>query len=187
VPAYAGGWDAAVKEVEQFVSRAAAVDLCGLSLGGLAALQTTAARPDVVRRLVVCAAFERLPRGLRRRVRAIGAVARFMPRQFLHGQLVAELPEPHRSLAAREIAGLEPRRLGRLMREAANASVEPALVVVPTLVLCGERDDANLPLGRSLAQALPNAEFEVVPRAGHVANLDEPAAFTSLVREFLAG
>jgi pimeloyl-ACP methyl ester carboxylesterase len=176
-----------VKEVEQLVSRATPVDLCGLSLGGLAALRAAAARPDAVRRLVVCAAFERLPRGLRLRVRAIGALAACMPRQFLHRQLVAELREPHRSLAAREIAGLGSRRLGRLMREAADASVEPALVIVPTLVLCGERDDANLPLGRSLARALPNAEFEVVPRAGHVANLDEPAAFTSLVREFLAG
>jgi pimeloyl-ACP methyl ester carboxylesterase len=33
---------------------------------------------------------------------------------------------------------------------------------------------------------LPDARFEVVPNAGHVANLDNPEAFNRLLREFLA-
>ena len=35
----------------------------------------------------------------------------------------------------------------------------------------------NLKLSRELAETLPDARFEVVPAAGHVANLDNPAAF----------
>ena len=69
---------------------------------------------------------------------------------------------------------------------AGEAGVDPALVLAPTLVLCGERDKANLPLTRSLADALPNATLELVPDAGHVANLDNPAAFTTLVADFLS-
>ncbi len=56
---------------------------------------------------------------------------------------------------------------------------------MPTLVLCGERDRINLKLSRRLAEGLPDARFEVVPGAGHVANLDNPEAFNTLLREFL--
>jgi 3-oxoadipate enol-lactonase len=55
----------------------------------------------------------------------------------------------------------------------------------PTLVLCGERDRLNLPLSRALARAIPQARFEVVPDAGHVANVDNPDAFNLLLAEFL--
>ncbi len=52
---------------------------------------------------------------------------------------------------------------------------------MPAVVACGERDRANLPLARALAQKLPNARLELIPGAGHVANLDNPDAFTGLM------
>ena len=187
MPAYARGFETAVEEVRRFAAESEPVDLCGLSLGALVGLQVAAARTATVHRLVVCAGFEQLPPGLRRRVGLIATVARFMPRRALHRQLAGDLPEEHRALAREEIAELEPRGLSRLMRGAARARIDPALVIVSTLVLCGEHDTANLPLSRSLAEALPNGSFEVVPGAGHVANLDAPDAFTALVGDFLAG
>jgi 3-oxoadipate enol-lactonase len=56
---------------------------------------------------------------------------------------------------------------------------------MPVLVLVGENDWANGRLSRKLADQLPNAELEVVPGAGHVANLDAPDAFTEALRRFL--
>jgi len=73
------------------------------------------------------------------------------------------------------------------MREAAGAQVDPRRILAPTLVLCGDRDTANLPLARALAEALPDATLRVVEKAGHVANLDNPARFTALLTEFLDG
>jgi 3-oxoadipate enol-lactonase len=181
VPAYRRGFEAAVEEVGRLASAHRPVVLCGLSLGGLVALRVAAERADENDVVVVCAAFERLPPGLRRRVRGLAAVTRFMPKGFLHRQLVAELPEPHRARALEEIAPLRPRELSRLMWEAAGFEVEPGPLVARTLVLCGERDEANLPLARPLAQAAPNATLALVPDAGHVANLDNPAAFTALL------
>lgn len=186
VPAYRRGWHAAVEETSALVAARAPVDVCGLSLGALLALTVAASRPQDVHRLVVCAGFAELPRGLRARVRAIALAARVVPRGLLHAQLVADLPEPHRSRALAEIGSLRPREISRLMREAAGVRIEPARVVAPTLVLCGERDRANAPLARELADALPTATLKKVPGAGHVANLDEPAAFTALLVEFLA-
>jgi pimeloyl-ACP methyl ester carboxylesterase len=70
------------------------------------------------------------------------------------------------------------------MRDGASFSLGQ-LPPMPTRVLCGERDRLNLRLSRRLAEALPQARFEIVPDAGHVANLDNPEAFNRLLREFL--
>jgi 3-oxoadipate enol-lactonase len=43
----------------------------------------------------------------------------------------------------------------------------------------------NLSLSRSLAERLPNARFETIPNAGHIANLDNPQAFNPAVNAFL--
>jgi 3-oxoadipate enol-lactonase len=67
------------------------------------------------------------------------------------------------------------------MWQAADSVVDPSRITAPTVVACGERDSANLPLSRALAERLPNARLELVPGAGHVANLDNPEAFSLLL------
>jgi 3-oxoadipate enol-lactonase len=57
---------------------------------------------------------------------------------------------------------------------------------VPTLVVCGERDRHNVPLSHDLAELLPRAELRLVADAGHVVNLEQPEAFSALLREFLS-
>jgi 3-oxoadipate enol-lactonase len=181
VPAYRRGLEAAVEEVARLASAHRPVELCGLSLGGLVALRVAAERLEEDDRLVVCAAFHRLPTGIRRRVRGLAAVTRFVPKGFLHRQLAADIPEPYRARALEEIAPFRPRELSRLMWEAAGAELDPSRIVARTLVLCGERDEANLPLARDLAQGVPNGTFALVPDAAHLANLDNPAAFSALL------
>ena len=177
VPAYRRGFGAAVDEVTGLVP--AGADVCGLSLGGLVALRV--AQRVALGRLIVCAGFDRLPGGLRWRTRALAVAARVMPRGFLQRQLVAELNEPHRARASEEIAALRPAELARLMWQAAGSVVDPERIAIPVIVACGERDRANLPLSRALAEKLPNSRLEIVPGAGHVANLDNPEAFSALL------
>ena len=186
VGAYASGWEAAVEEVRRLTNQHREVDLCGLSLGGLIALQIAAERSEAGERLIVCAAFRGLPPGLRRRVRAMATLTRLMPRGLLHRQFVAEIPQPYRNRALAEIAPLGPGKLARLMRQAASARIDTKSIAARALVLCGDRDEANLKLARDLASELPGSTFALVPEAGHVANLDNAEAFTGLVAEFLA-
>ena len=181
VPAYRRGLEPAVEEVLRIASSYRPVTLCGLSLGAIVALRVAAERFEAQDRLVVCAGFDKLPPGIRRRIRGLAAISRFMPQGFLHRQLVSELPEPHKSRALAEIAPLRPRELSRLMWDAAGFEIDRGLIVARTLILCGERDEANLPLSRALARDAPNSTFALVPDAGHVANLDNPAGFSSLL------
>ncbi|WP_193165448.1 alpha/beta fold hydrolase [Microbulbifer hainanensis] len=56
----------------------------------------------------------------------------------------------------------------------------------PALVLVGE-EDASLPppCSEALAQRLPNATLEIIPQAGHLSTLEQPAAVTQSMLEFL--
>lgn len=68
---------------------------------------------------------------------------------------------------------------------AANGRL-PALSM-PVLVLNGEHDSAQrLAVGAALAAAWPTATRRLVRRAGHLACLDEPRIYASLVDEFVA-
>jgi len=161
-------------------------DLCGLSLGALVGLRYAAEHPGRTRRLVVCAGFERLPWHLQAVQRTIAVATCLLPSARVRKGLVSGVPEPHRRAALEETAHLGRADLSRIMRDGASFSL-PRLPAVPVLVLCGERDRVNLALSRRLAEALPDARFESVPGAGHVANLDNPEAFTLLLRDFLDG
>ncbi len=58
---------------------------------------------------------------------------------------------------------------------------------VPTLVLVGEEDVLTPPdESRAMAAAIPGARLEVIPRAGHLANLESPDAVNAALRAFLS-
>ena len=56
----------------------------------------------------------------------------------------------------------------------------------PTLVIAAE-EDSFVPLveAESFAQEIPGAEFYVIKQAGHLANLEAPARFQTLLKNFL--
>ena len=59
---------------------------------------------------------------------------------------------------------------------------------LPALVAVGEVDKISPPDEmRGIAAALPAARFVLIPQAGHMAPLENPAAFNAALREFLNG
>jgi 3-oxoadipate enol-lactonase len=62
-----------------------------------------------------------------------------------------------------------------------------AKIPVPTLVIAGERD-ANAPAAmmEKMAAKIPDAEYVCLQDVGHLANLENPAAFNETLRLFLA-
>jgi 3-oxoadipate enol-lactonase len=164
------------------------VDVCGLSLGAVTALRLAAAEPGRVRRLVVTAAFARLPRRLAALQLALAAAAALVPPGRLVRGLTREVPEPYRAEGVRALAAIRSGDVARALARAARLDLRADVrrVGCPALVLCGDRDRINIGLSQALAGLLPNARFALVPRAGHVANLDNAAAFNALLLSFLA-
>jgi len=56
----------------------------------------------------------------------------------------------------------------------------------PTLVLCGEQDYMCTKSSRLLAQTIPGAMLKVIKNSGHMSPLEQPAAFTAALLEFLS-
>ncbi len=67
-----------------------------------------------------------------------------------------------------------------------GTGVIPA-IDVPTLVIAGG-DDRTMPVPvvEAMARQIPGARFEVIPGVGHLANLEDPAAFNRVLKDFLA-
>ena len=57
---------------------------------------------------------------------------------------------------------------------------------VPTLVVVGDEDDHCLQPGIFLKKTIPACGLSVFPKTGHTLNLEEPAAFNTLLAEFIA-
>jgi 3-oxoadipate enol-lactonase len=63
----------------------------------------------------------------------------------------------------------------------------PGKVIVPTLVVVGADDRLTPPaMAKSIADAIPGARLAVIPAAGHLSNIEQPAVFNEIVLRFLA-
>lgn len=58
-------------------------------------------------------------------------------------------------------------------------------IEVPTLLVWGEQDRRSpLHVAEQFRAAIPGAQLAVIPDAGHVCNMERPAAFNAYVRDF---
>jgi pimeloyl-ACP methyl ester carboxylesterase len=71
----------------------------------------------------------------------------------------------------------------------ARADSTPLLptIDVPTLIICGEEDVLTPPKeSRAMHAAIPGSRLEIIPGAGHVSNIERPAAVNQVLAEFVA-
>jgi pimeloyl-ACP methyl ester carboxylesterase len=62
-----------------------------------------------------------------------------------------------------------------------------ATIDVPTLVVCGDEDALTPPKDAAkLADSIRGSRLEVLQGAGHLSNVERPAAFNTVLSEFLA-
>jgi 3-oxoadipate enol-lactonase len=78
-------------------------------------------------------------------------------------------------------------RLGAAAVWLADQRDRVAAIDVPALILVGEEDRIT-PIGLSeeLQALIPESELEVIDKAGHLANLEQPQAFNSAIESFLS-
>lgn len=60
-------------------------------------------------------------------------------------------------------------------------------VKIPTLIVCGEHDEATPATGQRYAKRLPNGQFEMIRGASHVIWEEQPARLRKAINRFLAG
>jgi 3-oxoadipate enol-lactonase len=55
----------------------------------------------------------------------------------------------------------------------------------PVLYMCGEKDGHNAAAMKVMQDELPGSQYIVLPGAGHISNMDQPAMFSAALRNFL--
>ena len=138
--------------------------LCGLSLGGMLALDYALRHGDRVAAMVLLGARDRTPRLL-------------MDIQDLLFRCM-----PDKAFAS---TGMKKEQVRDLTRSMKNLDFTDRLSTIhcPVTVACGEKDYPNLAAARRLAKRLPNAQLYIVPHAGHELNTDAPDTVVQVVRE----
>ena len=84
-------------------------------------------------------------------------------------------------------AAVRPDSLRNLLLVMAEADQRDLLpnIAVPTLLIWGELDVRSpLTVAQELEHAIPEAQLVVIPRCGHVSNLERPWPFNDAVRAF---
>jgi len=89
---------------------------------------------------------------------------------------------------ARSVGGVAGAAQVRALSMRADITARLRELKMPVVVLWGEQD-ALVPVvvGRNLADALPNAEFHLLPGCGHLPTLEKPVESTAIFRTFLQG
>ena len=170
----------------------------GLSMGAATALRFALASPDRVRALVLAAfpAGASAARGIASQATAFAdAIERdgldAAGERFAWGPTSGLDPGAARLIRQGFLEhpphGLIHTLRGVLARQPTVEELAPRLegLHIPTLLIVGDRDRASLEPTRALAAALPSARLIVVPDAGHVVNLAQPAAFNAALTSFL--
>jgi 3-oxoadipate enol-lactonase len=175
------------------------VILCGLSMGGYIGFEFLRKWRNRVRALVLMdtKAEADTPEGRRgrdaaaatARERGSAAVADAMLSKVLAPGTLTEHPEiaerVRTLMASTPVAGVVG-ALAAMRDRIGSETLLPTLAGLPTLVLVGEADGLTPPdQARAMAQAIPGAQLVLIPRAAHLPPMEQPAATTKALREFL--
>ena len=175
------------------------VVLCGLSMGGYVAFEFVRQWRSRVRGLVLMDTRAEADAPEVRRARdAAAATARergtaavsdaMLPKMLAPSTITGrpEVAERVRALrAATPVAGLVG-ALSAMRDRAGSESLLPTLAGIPTLVMVGAADILTPPeQARAMAEAIPGAQLAIVPGAGHLPPVEQPAATTENLRDFL--
>ena len=174
----------------------------GHSMGGMVSQLLVLQHPEVVRALVLVDTAAEVPKGLlyeerlKQRQRLV-EMARTEGMQAVFEEQMKITPV-HPALAA------NPRYID-IWREqflmtapqayiaCANAMSsrrsllgELGAISVPTLIVCGEKDEPFLEPSRDMHEAMPGSELVIIPVAGHGPQMETPGEFNRVLAEFLS-
>lgn len=141
------------------------VHLCGLSLGGILALDYALEYPNNVKTLVLIGTPHKVPKAA---FALQNIVFRLLPQSAFTGKAF----DKQNTFA-----------LGSTMKNL-DFSSRIGKIQCPVLILCGEKDKANLKSARFLAKHIPEAELQIIQGTGHVANEENPRILAERLNTF---
>jgi len=141
------------------------IDLCGLSLGGILALNFAIDYPDKVKSLVLIGTPHKVPKVM---FSIQNIIFKFLPKSMFDTMAFNKK---------------DTFILGSTMKKL-DFSTRVQNIKCPTLVICGEKDSANIRSADYLAEKIENAKLEVIKNTGHIVNEESPKELAETLTEF---
>lgn len=169
--------------------------VAGLSWGGTVALELYRHRPELVATLILVDTYAgwkgSLPaEEVRARVEGLRQTLAEPDDSFdptLPGLFAGDPPAGFVPLLEAMAADVRPESMKTALLVMAEADQRDLLprIAVPTLLIWGELDARSpLSVAGQFEGAVPDTKLVVIPRTGHVSNLEQPERFNHAVREF---
>ena len=141
------------------------INLCGLSLGGILALNYAIDYPEKVERLILIGTPHKVPKVM---FSIQNVVFKLLPKSIFK---TMAFDKKNTFI------------LGKTMKKL-DFSNRVHKVQCPTLVISGEKDSVNIKSAYYLSENIKNAELKIIANTGHVVNEENPKELASIISEY---
>ena len=141
------------------------IDLCGLSLGGILALNYAIDYPNKVEKLVLIGTPHKVPKVM---FSIQNIIFKFLPKSMFDTMAFNKK---------------DTFILGKTMKNI-DFSNRVQNIKCQTLIIGGEKDNANLKSAHYLAENIENAKLEIMKNTGHIINEESPKELAKTLIEF---
>lgn len=141
------------------------INLCGISLGGLLALNYTLDFPDKVKSLVLIGTPHKIPKVM---FSIQNIVFRLMPKSMFENMAFTKN---------------DTFTLMNSMKKL-DFSSNVNNIKCPTLLICGEKDSANIKSAYYFYENIQNAKLKIIENTGHIVNEENPKILAQILDEY---
>ena len=141
------------------------IQLCGLSLGGILALNYALDFPEKVKTLVLIGTPHKIPKAV---FGIQNVIFRFLPKSVFQNMAFNKK---------------DTFVLGNSMKNL-DFSSRVQHVECPTLIICGEKDHANMKSAYYFSQNIENAALKIMKETGHIINEENPKVLAKVLDEY---
>lgn len=143
------------------------INLVGLSLGGILAIDYIAEFPEKVNSIILIVTPYEIPKTI---FTIQNIIYKFMPKRIF------------------EKLGCPKKDMIRLLKSMSELSVpnKAPNIKCNTLIICGEneKDNINMKSAKQLNKVIQNSKFKVIENAGHEVNIDNPKELANIINDF---
>lgn len=141
------------------------LNLCGLSLGGILAIDYVKEHPDKVSSLILIGTPYKIPKFL---FKVQGLIFKVMPKSTF------------------EKIGCEKKDFISLVNSMSDLDIASNLdkVKCKTLILCGVKDNQNMESAKLLNKNIKGSSFRTIDNSSHEVNIDNPKELSKIIYDF---
>lgn len=141
------------------------LNLCGLSLGGILALNYAKENPDKVKSLILIGIPYQIPKIL---FQIQYQILKITPKKVF------------------EKLGISKKDFCQLLHSMKTIKIQEKIeqISCPCLILCGNLDKINKKSARKLAKKIKHSTLQWIPNSSHESNMDNPMELSKLIANF---